>query len=77
MNIFFCCYKPQENIHNCNNIDSFYSISSKEENQQFINNIELPKEWIEKCSLSGETYWYNIETHKRTYKEPKRIVRKN
>ena len=74
MKFFFCCYTPQENIHNFN-IDSFYSISSKEENQQLINNIELPKEWIEKCSLSGETYWYNIETHERSYKEPKRLIR--
>jgi hypothetical protein len=37
------------------------------------NNIELlPKEWIEKISLSGETYWYNSETNERTYVLPKR-----
>ena len=56
------------------NIDNIYQNISKNEKTEFINNIELPKEWIEKISLSGETYWYNSETKERTYVLPKKKI---
>lgn len=72
-NCFFSCYQKPENIKEPN-IDNIYQNISKNEKTEFINNIELPKEWIEKISLSGETYWYNSETEERTSVLPKKKI---
>ena len=70
-NCIFYCYKSKKTkeFH----VEDIYPLSKKK-NNQFINNIELPKEWIEKISISGETYWYNIKTHERSYISPKREI---
>ena len=49
-------------------IENFYPIVPKKENEQYINNIEIPKEWIEKCNGSGKTYWFNTNTYERSYR---------
>ena len=72
-NCLFSCYQKPHNIKEPN-IDNIYQNISKNEKTEFINNIELPKEWIEKISLSGETYWYNSETKERTYVLPKKKI---
>ena len=72
-NCLFSCYQKPDNIKEPN-IDNIYQNISKNEKTEFINNIELPKEWIEKISVSGETYWYNSKTKERTYVLPKKKI---
>jgi hypothetical protein len=68
----FNYYKPKKPEKTMDkNIYNFYP---KQENTKFINNVELPKEWIEKCSISGETYWYNVNTHEKTFTKPKKQI---
>jgi hypothetical protein len=75
MNYIFCCCKLKDILKEPDtSIEDLYPIVHKKDNEQYINNIEIPKEWIEKCSGSGETYWFNTNTYERSYKKPNRKV---
>ena len=69
--------KSKESLHNVINnktiIVDFYPIKSDEKNE-YINNAKISDEWIEKISVSGETYWLNKNTFERSNKYPKKEI---
>jgi hypothetical protein len=72
-NCLFKFCKTKEKVEELN-IDNIYPKIIKKDKQEYINNAEIPKEWIEKISLSGETYWYNSKTEERTYVLPQKEI---
>lgn len=65
--------KPEKTMDK--NIDQIYKDPINEEKiSGVVTTMILPKEWIEKCSLSGETYWYNINTHEKTFSKPNKKI---
>jgi hypothetical protein len=71
-NCIFNCYKSKNHKDIIDkNIDNYYP---KQKNINYTNNVKLPKEWIEKCSQSGEPYWYNINTHEKTFNKPNKQI---
>tara|TARA_Y100000389_G_scaffold199837_1_gene239030 strand:+ start:788 stop:1033 length:246 start_codon:yes stop_codon:yes gene_type:complete len=72
-NCLFKFCKTKEKVEELN-IDNIYPKIIKKDKQEYINNAEIPKEWVEKISLSGETYWYNSKTKERTYVLPQKEI---
>ena len=69
----FSCSNLKEVFDNKKIINDFYPIKSSE-NNEYINHAKISDEWIEKISVSGETYWFNKNTLERSDKYPKKEI---